>query len=365
MCQKVFRWFFVKYIYRLIVDQRCIRKILKQGEVFQMKERNYWGYRIDTRAIDFFASELDEKRLRQGWGWDERQDLSNMVMDEGARRNRLMYDRVKKGDILLIPRLPLWDCVTIAEAIEDWDKGYKFEISKGQIDYGHIFPAKKLRTFVRDSSVVKGKIRSTLKCYSRFWGVNHCANEITEILESDESECGTSQGLENRLESIISTSFIDNFMEQKFKEHLYERLNQHLNGEEWEYALVHGLRYLFPYYEIEHVGGPREIHHGTDILIKLPAPFFETRYAIAIQVKDYSGFVSRDVIEQINKADLYWAAEGLTLIDKIVIVTNAERAQNVHLLENIDGVHFCFIAELENLLLAIGKSFVKVSDVLG
>lgn len=34
-----------------------IKYIIK--EIRHMKERNYWGYRIDTRARDFFNSELE------------------------------------------------------------------------------------------------------------------------------------------------------------------------------------------------------------------------------------------------------------------------------------------------------------------
>ena len=40
-----------------------------------MGKKNYWGYRIDKSKISFFKNELNEGRLRQGWGWDEAQDL--------------------------------------------------------------------------------------------------------------------------------------------------------------------------------------------------------------------------------------------------------------------------------------------------
>ena len=63
-----------------------------------MKNRNYWCYRIDTNNIKFFVDELNQGRLRQGWGWDEKQDLRNFKMDEGAGRNRPMINNVKKGD---------------------------------------------------------------------------------------------------------------------------------------------------------------------------------------------------------------------------------------------------------------------------
>jgi hypothetical protein len=43
--------------------------------------RHYWGYRIAVDRIDFFRAELENGRLRQGWGWDNLQDLRNMKMD--------------------------------------------------------------------------------------------------------------------------------------------------------------------------------------------------------------------------------------------------------------------------------------------
>ncbi len=58
--------------------------------------KNYWGYRIDTDHINYFRSELEQGRLRQGWGWDSRQDLRNLSMDEGAKRNLPIFNRVKK-----------------------------------------------------------------------------------------------------------------------------------------------------------------------------------------------------------------------------------------------------------------------------
>src|SRR5574344_2550418 len=92
--------------------------------------KNYWGYRIDTNCIDYFRQELQEGRLRQGWGWNKKQDLRNMKMDEGAGRNLSIFNKVKKGDILLVPRCPTWDEVGIVEATEDFDKGYYFDRSE-------------------------------------------------------------------------------------------------------------------------------------------------------------------------------------------------------------------------------------------
>jgi len=85
-----------------------------------MSTKNYWCYRIDTNRIKFFMDELNNGRLRQGWGWDERQNLREIKMDKGARRNLPMFNKVKKGDILLIPQLPTWGEIAVVEATDDW-----------------------------------------------------------------------------------------------------------------------------------------------------------------------------------------------------------------------------------------------------
>ena len=99
----------------------------------QEREKHYWGYRIDVKNQDFFFKELEQGRLRQGWGYAENQKLPE-TKDSGARKNLSMHDKVKKGDILLIPRLPDWGSVAIAEAAEDWNEGYKFEIDDEELE---------------------------------------------------------------------------------------------------------------------------------------------------------------------------------------------------------------------------------------
>ena len=40
-----------------------------------MLTKNYWCFRIFTGDIKFFTNELNEGRLRQGWGYDTGQDF--------------------------------------------------------------------------------------------------------------------------------------------------------------------------------------------------------------------------------------------------------------------------------------------------
>ncbi len=325
-----------------------------------MSERNYWCYRIDTNKRSYFESELYAGRLRQGWGWDAGQDLRDFKLDEGAGRNKAMFNGVKKGDILLIPRLPKWGDVAVVEATADWNAGYIFEIDKNLGDYGHIFPAKYLKSFTRNNEHVTGNLRSTLRNPSRFWSINHYSEDVDILLDTEVGELSKQQDYKSRLESSIGSVYDEVFDEQLFTEKLYNKMNEQFTSAEWEYALVHGLREMFPYYTVDRVGGPEEAKHGTDVLIRLPGIIPGYEYAIAIQVKDYYGYVHDDVISQINKAESYWESENLKLIEKIVIVTKAEKERNLELFKNGKDIKFIFANDLKQILSDIGKRFISM-----
>ena len=162
----------------------------------QEREKHYWGYRIDVKNQDFFFKELEQGRLRQGWGYDKNQELPD-TKDSGAKKNLSMYKNVKKGDILLIPRLPDWGSVAIAEAAEDWNEGYKFEIDDEKKDFGHIFPARYIGCFNRHGKDVSGNIQSTLKARNRFWNISHLSEDIEKIIKNLEGNSESTSVIEN------------------------------------------------------------------------------------------------------------------------------------------------------------------------
>lgn len=155
-----------------------------------MNARNYWGYRIDKANIRFIQEELMQGRLRQGWGYRKEQDLRNPTIDEGAFRNLVMFNSVKKNDILLVPELPGIGFVSIVEASEDWDIGYRFEIpeNKGAEDVGylgHIFPVSYRISFSRyDERSEERTIRECLRDRNRFWSIyqRDCQEAIDRLL---------------------------------------------------------------------------------------------------------------------------------------------------------------------------------------
>ncbi len=316
--------------------------------------KNYWAYRIDKTNSDFFNKELQLGRLRQGWGYDEGQNLRNLSVNNGARRNIPMFQKVKKGDVLLIPHISGYNQLTLAVATEDWEKGYLFEINPILKDYGHIFPAQPEKIISKDHSAVSANLRRSLKNPSRFWSLNPYGEEIEHILKLSEYELNSTQP-RNTMESIANESFKSLFKPQEFKKLIYENCIKKFQSAEWEKPLVEALQKLYPTYQVDAVGGHSEQLHGTDIKITIPGLFGQS-YVIAIQVKDYEGTVPPNIIDQINKAD-YFTDENTKVIEKIIVITRAEKEKNKNLL-NYSDVKFVFLEELKELLSEAGQTIL-------
>ena len=323
----------------------------------QEREKHYWGYRIDVKNQDFFFKELEQGRLRQGWGYDKNQELPD-TKDSGARKNLSMYHNVKKGDILLIPRLPDWGSVAIAEAAEDWDdkeKGYKFEIDDEKKDYGHIFPAKYIGCFNRHGKDVSGNIQSTLKARNRFWDISRLSEDVEKIMKNLEGNKESTSVIEN-IKNIVSEKVKTYFDLKECCDKIVDEYNKKFTASQWEEVLKNVLEKIYPEYEIEKTGGMKEEEHGTDILVNVPGISISESYNIAIQVKNYKGEISDEnidnIIQQINKAEVYeWENNG-KVIGKILIITSAEEKDNPKLIEECQNkeIRVIFSEELKKLI---------------
>ena len=269
----------------------------------QEREKHYWGYRIDVKNQDFFFKELEQGRLRQGWGYDKNQELPD-TKDSGARKNLSMYHNVKKGDILLIPRLPDWGSVAIVEATEDWDKAYGFEIDDEKKDYGHIFPAEYKGCFNRHGKDVSGNIQSTLKARNRFWNISRFSEDIEKIMGNLEGNRESTSVIEN-IKNIVSEQVKSSFDLKECCDKIVDEYNQKFVASQWEEVLKDILEKIYPRYKIKKTGGSKEEEHGTDVLINVPG--ISENYNIAIQVKNYKGEISDEnidiIIDQVNKAE--------------------------------------------------------------
>ena len=333
-------------------------------EKTQEREKNYWGYRIDVKNQDFFFKELEQGRLRQGWGYDKNQELPD-TKDSGARKNLSMYHNVKKGDILLIPRLPDWGSVAIVEATEDWDKGYKFEIDDEKEDFGHIFPVTYIGWFNRNGKDVSGNIQSTLKARNRFWNISRFSEDIEKIIKNLEGNRESTSVIEN-IKNIVSEQVKSHFNLKGFSEKVIDEYNRKFTASQWEEVIKNILEKIYPGYEIERIGGSKEEKHGTDILVTISGLSNLEKYNIAMQVKNYNDVISDNnidnIIKQINKAEKYvWENNG-KLIDKILVITSAKKEENPKLIEECkkENIKVIFSEELEKLIL---QSIIESIDL--
>ena len=331
------------------------------------REKNYWGYRIDVKNQDFFFKELEQGRLRQGWGYAENQKLPE-TEDSGARKNLSMYHNVKKGDILLIPRLPDWGSVAIVEATEDWDdkeKGYKFEIDDEKKDFGHIFPARYIGCFNRHGKDVSGNIQSTLKARNRFWNISRLSEDVEKIMKNLEGNKESTSVIEN-IKNIVSEQVKSYFNLKGFSEKVIDEYNRKFTASQWEEVIKNILEKTYPGYEIERIGGSKEEKHGTDILVTISGLSNLEKYNIAMQVKNYNDVISDNnidnIIKQINKAEEYvWENNG-KLIDKILVITSAKKEENPKLIKKCKekNIKVIFSEELKKLIL---RSIIESIDL--
>ena len=288
----------------------------------------YWCFRIDTwQSPDFYNRQLKEHgRLRQGWGWSNDQDLRKIVepVPKDQKPNLKMFNQVKQGDIILVPRIPEWPFVTIARATEDWNVGYHFEIEPELTDFGHCFPAEYDTHFDRHDDDVWGDLRATLRCQSRFWNANHCKDSIERLLGRDPKELTSPQSRNARFNDAVRSVLGDN--RKQIEDALLKALSGQFQAAEWEEALKTGLEALFPTYKVEVTGGRGEEKHGTDILLIMPG-LLEDYYGIALQVKDWQGeaWNIRSAIAQIENAEEDWKEirPDLRIVDKIIVLTEA------------------------------------------
>ena len=317
----------------------------------QEREKHYWGYRIDVKNQDFFFKELQQGCLRQGWGYAENQKLPNTT-DSAARKNLSMYYNVKKGDILLIPRLPDWGSVAIVEATEDWDKAYGFEIDDEKKDYGHIFPAEYKGCFNRHGKDVSGNIQSTLKARNRFWNISRFSEDIEKIMGNLEGNRESTSVIEN-IKNIVSEQVKSYFNLKKCCDQIVDEYNQKFTASQWEEVLKDVLEKIYPEYKIKKMGGSKEEEHGTDVLVNVRG--ISENYNIAIQVKNYTGEISDEniniIIDQVNKAEKYGWEDG-KLIDKILVITPAKEEENPKLIEECQKkeIRVIFSEELKKLI---------------
>ena len=298
--------------------------------------RAYWASRIQTDYRNYFWSELQEGRLRQGWGYDPGQDLrivETLPWDQRSEAQQEVYrqrrmldgeDGWQVGDIILVPHVPESGMFALVEVTGP----YRFEIASGQGDFGHIREVRLLTPngVANTSQIVGSALRSTLRTASRIWRVWDRDAEFERIIEhANDPEVVKHSTEVQRTEKVLGTAMEKavKALQSSFK----KDLNDALGKAEWENVIALTLRSHFPTAEVVHTGGPSE--QGADVTIEIPDPFGGPTWVIVIQIKDYEGEVGPEVAAQLRQAIKAYRQEadgkneGKRVVSAVLASTNA------------------------------------------
>ncbi len=304
--------------------------------------RNYWGFRTSrdsTEIREFILQELHKGRLRQGWGYQDDQNIEviqrawldgkelspeqekvsrgHWRMGNGSANDGYM----QRGDWILVANTPKDGFFTICEVTGD----YYFSRAEHE-DYGHIRPVKMLKEEVANNhQLVHADLRRSLQCYSRMWNIRSHHASLKQIVEAAEN------GDDLRLRSTpgdratdIAAPIIDKHMD-KASVKIAKNILGSFRAAEYEPVLQIALERLFSI-TVVHTGGPQE--QGADLEIVIQNPFQRgddsAAWIIPVQVKDYTDVVDEGVAEQLQQAFCSRSKRGQQVIAVALLVTNAK-----------------------------------------
>jgi hypothetical protein len=127
-----------------------------------------WFWNIDLNERPYFWSELRERRLRQGWGYDEKLDLRKLNEKRLAGlpfddQERQAWDRccpmllsIHEGDLVVVKNVPTAQEFAIVKVVG----GYSFmDPNDG---YGHVLEVEIVNTFHKYSRIVPSPFTNAL-----------------------------------------------------------------------------------------------------------------------------------------------------------------------------------------------------------
>lgn len=302
--------------------------------------RNYWAVRTsrDTPEIrEFLLGELRDGRLRQGWGYDDWQDLQVIQRkwdneeelspaQKEAGRHWRMGNRhanaayMQKGDWVLVPNTPENGRFTICEVTGD----YRFSRATPHGDYRHIRPVRVLTPegVVNNHQLVHGDLRRSLRCQSRMWNIYPHRASLKQIIDAVERGDNLDSGLMpgERAENLIAPIIKE--MSDSASKKIADKIFETIRAEEYEPVLQIALERLFSI-SVNHTGGSLE--RGADLEIVIKNPFTEddnSEWIVPVQVKDYDDEVSERVADQLKEAFCSRSKTG-HVIAVVLMVTNA------------------------------------------
>lgn len=169
---------------------------------FTWKERSttghrYWVMRTHRDNKPRLWAELQQGRLRQGWGWDHDQDLREIrrvalsggtwsESQRAATRNRRMLsdepNSIQVGDLIVLPHLPDERRYSIVRVTGP----YEYGTADGWTDYRHILPVELLSgpagIDVNDPRM-SPPLRRSLRNQHRMWSIDPVGPDVESLLE--------------------------------------------------------------------------------------------------------------------------------------------------------------------------------------
>lgn len=272
--------------------------------------KRYWASRTARGHNDYFWAELQQGRLRQGWGYKNDQDLRTVAaldwqeqkpwQRETSRQRHMLggEDGWKEADVVLIPNMPERGMFSLARVTGP----YSFQIDPEREDFGHIREVKLLtpQGVANTNNLVHADLRSTLRNAGRAWEIRGRDTAIEQIIEHaphDDALIAHSTNLQ-RTASVLAKALdaAKNALQNEFTTGLQGALGK----AEWEGVIATALSAHFPTGEVRATGGPNE--QGADVIVEIPNPFNGSPWVIVVQVKDYRDEVGEQVIGQLRQA---------------------------------------------------------------
>lgn len=292
--------------------------------------RRYVVVRTDRTQRDFILRELEQGRLRQGWGWRREHDLrllapkarSKKLSEEEARvwRNRRLLDTepdgLKKGDVVVIPNLPEQGRWILARVTG----GYDFSPVRAQEgaghDYGHIVavspvrePGGKIGVVEADNEHVDARLRATMRNMSRMWAIDALGAAVDALIEAIET------GKDTRTPEL-EVRKAEGFFEA-VRQAAWQHIESKYKGAEFEHLVRRLFECIYKDGRVEHWGGAGE--RGADLIVFTQDPL-GIEYKIAVQIKLHEGVeYDTTALAQIENAKKHHK------IDAGVVVTMAEQ----------------------------------------
>lgn len=275
-----------------------------------------WFWNIASDRQEYFKQELDNGRLRQGWGYDDALDLRKIKekISEGQEldkkeqitwdRCRFMLESIAKGDLIVVKNIPKRNNFSIVKV----EGSYQF--NRGEIgDFGHFLPINgaEVKAYHKNSKFVPAPFVNALnrEQYPIRRTKKHRETVVQLFSEIKASE-------EDTLKPQEQKEKIENW-KLEISDFLKNKLYENLNSKDAEKFIQ-----LFLQWDgddnrdVEDISGPKE--EGADLILKEKIGY-GIESAIGVQVKMHWGTDnSIDGISQLKRAiDAHDVQAGLLI----------------------------------------------------